>query len=430
MPPKGSPSPKLTDDLRIEYRSENPKRPGTKANERYEQYKVAATVGEAINLGACRGDIANDVKQGFCTILNDNGACREPAEPQSQKRPAEQGDKGTAKKPKRSAAVPEAPAKQDEVEHSSLNAEPAANEPAEAPSKAAPDAPEEPKLPSPLAELALQSNILPSAASISIEEPKLPSPLAELPLQSNILPSAASISIEEPKLPSPLAELPLQSNILPSAASMSTSSSCSRPAAKPLQEVDLSFAKLDGKPLKFIKRTMGEAKRLLCDAGLAEAEKSGYKFSLKDKENLSKWLVQLRDLNPDGKLAAALKKHKLEPCVDLELSLPDGFPLEPPFARVVYPQLQGGYVFPHGGICFEALTQKGWVPSMTLPALAIAIKGILDYGEVTVAGIGNKETRTVPQYTEAGARKDHNHISSAHRGGEGNTYGSLKNYAS
>jgi len=376
MPPKGSPSPKLTDDLRIEYRSENPKRPGTKANERYEQYKVAATVGEAINLGACRGDIANDVKQGFCTILNDNGACREPAEPQSQKRPAEQGDKGTAKKPKRSAAVPEAPAKQDEVEHSSLNAEPAANEPAEAPSKAAPDAPEEPKLPSPLAELALQSNILPSAAS------------------------------------------------------MSTSSSCSRPAAKPLQEVDLSFAKLDGKPLKFIKRTMGEAKRLLCDAGLAEAEKSGYKFSLKDKENLSKWLVQLRDLNPDGKLAAALKKHKLEPCVDLELSLPDGFPLEPPFARVVYPQLQGGYVFPHGGICFEALTQKGWVPSMTLPALAIAIKGILDYGEVTVAGIGNKETRTVPQYTEAGARKDHNHISSAHRGGEGNTYGSLKNYAS
>jgi len=385
MPPKGSPSPKLTDDLRIQYRSENPKRPGTKANERYEQYKVATTVGEAISLGACRGDVANDVKQGFCTILNDNGACKEPAEPQSQKRPAEQGDKGTAKKPKRSAAVPEAPPNQDEVENSSLHAEPAANESAEAPSKAAPEAPEE-------------------------------APLARRCRQ-------------EPKLPLPLAELPLQSNISPSAASTSTSSTSSR-ASTPLQEVDLSFAKLDGKPLKFIKRTMGEAKRLLCDAGLAEAEKSGYKFSLKDKENLSKWLVQLRDLNPDGKLAAALKKHKLEPCVDLELSLPDGFPLEPPFARVVYPQLQGGYVFPHGGICFEALTQKGWVPSMTLPALAIAIKGILDYGEVTVAGIGNKETRTVPQYTEAGARKDHNHISSAHRGGEGNTYGSLKNYAS
>lgn len=174
----------------------------------------------------------------------------------------------------------------------------------------------------------------------------------------------------------------------------------------PLQEVDLSFAKLDGKPIKFVKRTMGEARRLLSPEGLAEAEKSGYKFCLKDNENLSKWLVQLKDLNPDGKLVADLQKHSLDAQIDLELILPDGFPMEPPFARVVYPQLRGGYVFERGGICFEPLTQKGWVPSMTLPALAIAIKGIFDYGEVRVAGVGDKATRTVKHYTEEGARKD------------------------
>ena len=30
----------------------------------------------------------------------------------------------------------------------------------------------------------------------------------------------------------------------------------------------------------------------------------------------------------------------------------------PPFVRVVYPKLRGGYVFEHGAICFEALTPK------------------------------------------------------------------------
>eukprot|EP00438_Fugacium_kawagutii_P024714 Skav235554 [mRNA] locus=scaffold3067:289296:291011:- [translate_table: standard] len=171
-----------------------------------------------------------------------------------------------------------------------------------------------------------------------------------------------------------------------------------------LHEVDLSCAKLDNKPMKFAKRTMGEAKKLLSPEGQAEAEQCGYKFCLKDKENLSKWRVELRDLNTDGKLAADLKKHSLDAQIDLELILPDGFPMEPPFVRVVYPQLSGGYVFQRGGICFEPLTPKGWVPSMTLPALAIAIKGILDYGEVRVAGVGDKATRTVKHYTEEGLR--------------------------
>ncbi|CAJ1333908.1 unnamed protein product [Effrenium voratum] len=174
----------------------------------------------------------------------------------------------------------------------------------------------------------------------------------------------------------------------------------------------------------------GLVPRLLCAEGLAEAEKCGYHFSLRDKENLARWFVQLKDLNQDGKLAADLKKHKLDASIDLEIILPDGFPMEPPFARVLYPQLRGGYVFERGGICFEPLTPKGWVPSMTLPALAIAIKGILDYGEVRVAGVGNKATRTVPHYTEEGARKDHTAISASHRGGESSTYGSIKHYSS
>merc|ERR1711920_1162441 len=100
------------------------------------------------------------------------------------------------------------------------------------------------------------------------------------------------------------------------------------------------------------------ARRLLSTDGLAEAERSGYRFILQDRDNLSTWRVELRDLNADGQLAKDLASNGLEPCIDLELTLPDGFPIDPPFARILYPQLSGGYVFTHGAICFEPLTAK------------------------------------------------------------------------
>eukprot|EP00931_Biecheleriopsis_adriatica_P009792 TRINITY_DN11087_c0_g1_i1.p1 TRINITY_DN11087_c0_g1~~TRINITY_DN11087_c0_g1_i1.p1 ORF type:complete len:430 (+),score=128.82 TRINITY_DN11087_c0_g1_i1:116-1291(+) len=391
--------------MRIQYRDENPKRAGSKAHERYEKYKAAKTVAEAIRLGAVRGDVSNDVKQGFCTLLDGTDSSAVGA---GKKRLAE-GEGGPAKKaavepkdvaqvprPKEPAGVRKAPA-----EAPAPPAAPPAEAPAEAPA-APPAAPSEP------------------AAAPS--EPAAVPP--EAPLEAPAAPPEAAAEVP-PAAPPPAPS----ETAAPSSSACSTPSSSSQPSALS-KDVDLSFAKLEGKPMKFIKRSMGEAKRLLCEAGLAEAKEAGYKFSLIDRDNLSKWLVQITDLNPDGKLIADLRKHELEPLVDLELSLPDGFPLEPPFARVVYPQLHGGYVFQRGGICFEPLTKKGWVPSMTLPALAIAIKGILDYGEVRVAGVGNKEKRTVPHYTEEGARKDHAYISNAHREGEGSTYGSLKNYAS
>eukprot|EP00434_Breviolum_minutum_P043714 symbB.v1.2.038979.t1/scaffold6275.1/size19478/1 len=325
--------PKLLDGTSLAFSLENPKRAGSKAHDRFEHYKHAKTVAEALQLGASRSDIANDVKNGHCTLDGDS---------MGQKR--------------REQLECERPAKQQRI-----------------------DAP-----------------VLPS---------------------ENGTPGTEGTQTGS------------GSSSLPGTSSQGSGSGLKTEKA-PLQEVDLSFAKLDGKPIKFVKRTMGEARRLLSPEGLAEAEKSGYKFCLKDKENLSKWLVQLKDLNPDGKLVADLQKHSLDAQIDLELILPDGFPMEPPFARVVYPQLRGGYVFERGGICFEPLTQKGWVPSMTLPALAIAIKGIFDYGEVRVAGVGDKATRTVKHYTEEGARKDHTAISAAHRGGESSTYGSIRHYSS
>lgn len=314
--------PKLPDGTQISFCAENPKRAGTKAHERYERYKLAKTVAEAIEFGASRSDITADIKNGYCTKLEQSNG---------EKRPADE-------------VLLAPPAKHQRVQHEASEAATVGEK------------------------------------SASTESPCEVKSETKSEGKSEVKSDTQSVTQSE--------------------------------------NVDLSFVKLDGKPMKFVKRTMGEARRLLSPEGLAEAQRSGYNFSLKDKDNLSKWFVQLKDLNPDGKLAADLKKHGLDACIDLEIILPDGFPMEPPFARVLYPQLRGGYVFERGGICFEPLTQKGWVPSMTLPALAIAIKGIFDYGEVRVGGVGDKATRTVMHYTEEGARKDASAISAAHRGGE------------
>lgn len=218
----------------------------------------------------------------------------------------------------------------------------------------------------------------------------------------------------------------------PTTESTTTDAQEPQPTTKSLreqeQEVDLSFATLDGKPVKFVKRVMGEARKILSAAGQKDSEVGGYTFKLLDKKNLAKWAVTVRDLNSTGKLAQDLKKEGLDESIDLEISLPDGYPLEPPFVRLTYPKLKHGFVFTHGGICFEPLTPKGWAPSMTLPSLMISIKGILDWGDVRLAEKGDVAARRIKEYTEEGARRDTKMIDSAHRGGEGNTYGSLSRY--
>lgn len=370
-------APKLSDQQAIVFVQENPKRSGTKAHERYEGYKAATTVDEALRFGAVRADISNDSKAGFCKVQGSEVAGTAFVADTAVLPPNGLVDITAGKK----RPVPEAALGVSE-------------------SRTA---------------VALGEHCAPPAAK-AMKVVLAPSQLLPQPPQPSV-----------PPLPCPAVGTagagPISLEVAPAATAAAVSK-------LPKEEVDLSFAKLDGMPMKYVKRSMGEARRLLSHQGREEAKREGYEFQLADRDNLSKWVVKLHDLNPDGHLAKGLAKHKLEASIDLEITLPHGFPLEPPFARVVYPKLQGGYVFGHGGICFEPLTAKGWAPSMTLPSLAIAIKGIMDYGDVRVSGVGDKAARRIPEYSEEGARKDHKMIVSAHNGGDSKTYGSLKNYAS
>eukprot|EP00959_Pyramimonas_sp_CCMP1952_P399306 8366777-Pyramimonas_sp.AAC.1 len=50
-------------DTEIEFKEENPRRPGSKPHERYDTYKVANTIGEATQHGAKWADLTSDFQK-------------------------------------------------------------------------------------------------------------------------------------------------------------------------------------------------------------------------------------------------------------------------------------------------------------------------------------------------------------------------------
>jgi len=142
--------------------------------------------------------------------------------------------------------------------------------------------------------------------------------------------------------------------------------------------------------------------------------------------DLSRWDVLLKTefINPESKLARDLTRHKV-PGIVLEMSIPPMYPMEPPFVRVKHPRLEGGYIFPHGAICFEPLTPRGWSGTMTLMALAISIKAIFDYKQnIRVMSVGDVKAQKVEKYSKEGAMKDFKKILSVHN--EGDTWSRKK----
>lgn len=176
------------------------------------------------------------------------------------------------------------------------------------------------------------------------------------------------------------------------------------------------------KPMKYVKRMLGETKKLFSADGVRTQNTEGVVITLHGDtrgHDLSTWdvLFSTDGINKDSQLARDLRQHNLKGVL-LEMKIPDQFPMKPPFVRVRHPKLTGGYVFEHGAICFEPLTPMGWPIAMTLMALMMAIKGIFDYNAVSVEKIGDVEKQTVPGYTLEGAQKDYNIVVAAHQGGK------------
>lgn len=119
----------------------------------------------------------------------------------------------------------------------------------------------------------------------------------------------------------------------------------------------------------------------------SESFKSGvFTVELID-ESLYEWSVKLSIVDSESPLHVDLKKLKDNGGKDhiaLHISYKDNYPFAPPFVRIVYPVLTGGYVLNGGAICMELLTKQGWSSAYTIEALIMQIAATLVKGKARV----------------------------------------------
>eukprot|EP00434_Breviolum_minutum_P040820 symbB.v1.2.036292.t1/scaffold5085.1/size31119/3 len=62
--------------------------------------------------------------------------------------------------------------------------------------------------------------------------------------------------------------------------------------------------------------------------------------------------------------------------VVLEVLFPDTYPMQPPFIRIVRPrfQMHTGHITVGGSICMQLLTPSGWLPTVSLENVFVAIR--------------------------------------------------------
>lgn len=104
-------------------------------------------------------------------------------------------------------------------------------------------------------------------------------------------------------------------------------------------------------------------------------------------DSLYEWYVKLSIVDPESPLCTDLMQLKDKGGKDhimLHISYKDNYPFAPPFVRIVYPVLTGGYVLNGGAICMELLTKQGWSSAYTIEALIMQIAATLVKGKARV----------------------------------------------
>ncbi|KAH8293196.1 hypothetical protein KR044_011291 [Drosophila immigrans] len=101
-------------------------------------------------------------------------------------------------------------------------------------------------------------------------------------------------------------------------------------------------------------------------------------------DSVYEWNVSINTVDKDSQLSADmfhLKQIDGEGVIKLNFTFNDNYPFSPPFVRVVYPIIVGGYVLSGGAICMELLANSGWNSAYTVEALIIQIAATLVHGK-------------------------------------------------
>ncbi|RHZ68802.1 hypothetical protein CDV55_107958 [Aspergillus turcosus] len=111
------------------------------------------------------------------------------------------------------------------------------------------------------------------------------------------------------------------------------------------------------------------------------------------------WIVELHSFDPKLPLAKDLKQANMKSVV-LELRFPPGFPMSPPFVRVIRPRFLefanggGGHVTAGGAMCMELLTNSGWLPTASIESVLLQVRMAITNTEPRPARLASNRSRT------------------------------------
>lgn len=124
------------------------------------------------------------------------------------------------------------------------------------------------------------------------------------------------------------------------------------------------------------------------------------------------WNIQfsIDNLESDSNLYIQLKGKEIEN-IQLEITIPSRYPFEAPFIRVVYPRFKfmTGHITRGGSICMELLTNKGWMPTMSIEMLLVQISNLITTGEAELDPTNWNNKYTITEAKEAFARMIKSH---------------------
>lgn len=107
-----------------------------------------------------------------------------------------------------------------------------------------------------------------------------------------------------------------------------------------------------------------------------------------NEDSLYDWRIRLKSFDKESKLYKDLQTLKKQDSttdgVLLSMTFTDRFPFHPPFVRVCYPVLTGGYVLNGGAICMELLTRQGWSGAYSIEAVIMQISATLVKGNARI----------------------------------------------
>ncbi|XP_065060047.1 ubiquitin-conjugating enzyme E2 Q2-like [Rhopilema esculentum] len=107
-----------------------------------------------------------------------------------------------------------------------------------------------------------------------------------------------------------------------------------------------------------------------------------------NEDSLYDWRIKLKSFDKESKLYKDLQTLKKQEAtadgVLLSMTFTERFPFQPPFVRVCYPILTGGYVLTGGAICMELLTPQGWSSAYSIEAVIMQISATLVKGKARI----------------------------------------------